>query len=172
MWGSAPVGPEIRGGIAAELGAEVQQPKTIVRVYGYGPGLGLNACEDGSYAQQDVRRVWPSADVKWPDCRHITRTGLQRPTFTLTLEGVPHDWEQSILRENNARLRQKVWVKCTTQQAAGQRKHVGPRTRLVRGPRLAQDNTGRALAQQEPWRAPQNDQEVGDDEDMQDTVEA
>ena len=132
----------------------MQQPKTIVRVYGYGPSFGMNVCNDGSYAQQEVRYAWPSADVKLLDYQHITRTGVQRPTFPVAPEGVPQDWEQSILRENDARLRQKVWVKCTTQQGAGQRKHVRPGTRVVRGPRLAEDNTGQAVAQQEPRRAP------------------
>ena len=145
VWGPAPVGHEIRGRIAAELGAEVQQPKTMVPVYGYGPGFGLNACEDGSYAQREVRRAWPSADVKVTDCQHITRMGLRRPSFTLALEGVPRDWEQTILQENDARLRQKVWVTCATQHAKGQRKYVGPGIRLMRGLRLAEDNTGRDL---------------------------
>ena len=79
--------------------------------------------------------MWPSMDVRLIDCQHLTRSGLQCSTFALTLEGVPEDWEQSILRESNARLRQKIWVRCVTQQAAGQRKHVGPGTQLVRGPR-------------------------------------
>ena len=73
---------------------------------------------------------------------------------------------------NDARLQQTVWVKCITQQAAGQRKHVGPGTRLVRGPRMVEDNTGWDLAQLEPLRAPQTDEEDGGDEDMHDTIEA
>ena len=56
----------------------------------------------------------PTLDVKLIDYQNLTCSGLQRPTFALTLEGVPADWEQSILRENDARMRQKVWVRCLT----------------------------------------------------------
>ena len=42
----------------------------------------------------------------------------------------------------------------------------------MRGPRPTQDDTGRFVAQQEPWRAPQSDQEIADNEDMHNTVEA
>ena len=166
VWGHAPVCDDIRGRLVAELGTEVKQPKTLARVYGYGPGFGLDACEPDSYAQQEVRRLWPSMDVKLLDCQHLTRSGLQRPTFALTLEGVPKEWEQSILRESDARLRQKVWVRCVTQQAAGQRKHVGPGAQLVRGPRPEAEDPSQQLAQQEPWRSPQNDEVVSEDEDM------
>ena len=37
--------------VAAELGAEVKQPKTLARVYGYGPRFGMDACDADSYAQ-------------------------------------------------------------------------------------------------------------------------
>ena len=144
----------------------MKQPKTLARVYGYGPSFGLDACDPDSYAQQKVRRVWPSMDVKLLDCQHLTRSGLQRPTFALTLEGVSKEWEQSILRESDARLRQKVWVRCVTQQAAGQRKHVGPGAQLVRGPRPEAEDPSQQLAQQEPWRSPQNDEVASEDEDM------
>ena len=99
---------DIRIKLAAERGTEVRQ------VYGYGPSFGLHACNPDSYAQEEVRRVWPSMDVKLVDCQHLTRSGLRRPTFALTLEGVPMEWEQSTLRETHTRLRQKVWVRCVT----------------------------------------------------------
>ena len=166
VWGPAPVPDELRQKIAAGLGTQVMRPRTLVRVYGYGPGFGLNACEDGSYAQQEMRRAWPSDDVKMISCQHITRSGLQRPTFSLTLEGVPVKWEQAILRENDSRLRQKVWVRCVTQQAAGQRKHVGPGTRVVRGLRATDEGPSQELARQEPRRSPQDAEENGADEEM------
>ena len=59
VWGPALVPDELRQKIATGLGTQVMQPRTLVRLYGYGPGFGLNACEDGSYAQQEVRRAWP-----------------------------------------------------------------------------------------------------------------
>ena len=99
--GPAPLPAALRQKIATGLGTKVMQPRTLVRVYGYGPGFGLNACEDGSYAQQEVRRAWPSDDVKVHSCQHIARPGLQRPTFSLILEVVPMKWEQAILREND-----------------------------------------------------------------------
>ena len=89
--GPGPVGLEIRGKIVVELGAKLQHPKTTARVYGYGPGFGLNACEDGSYAQQERRQACPSVDVKLTDSQHMTRTCLHRPTFGLTQDGVPQE---------------------------------------------------------------------------------
>ena len=166
-WGPAPVCEEIRRRLAAELGVELQQPKTLVRVYGYGPSFGLNACDEGSYAQQEMRRVWPSEDVRMITCQHITKSGLQRPTFSLALEGVPMDWEQSTLRESDARLRQKVWVRCVTKQDVGPRKHVGPGTRVVRGPRQGA-SPDQELATQEPWRPPGG--EAGNDEMCEDSA--
>ena len=76
VWGPAPVCDEIRRKISAELGVAVQQPKTVVRVYGYGLSFGLNAGEDNSYAQQEMRRVWASRDVTMIDCQRLTRLGL------------------------------------------------------------------------------------------------
>ena len=75
-------------------------------------------------------------------------------------------WEQAILRENDSRLRQKVWVRCVTQQTARQRKHVGPGTRVVRGPRATDEDPGQKLAQQEPWRSPQESEVNEADEEM------
>ena len=124
VWGLPPVCDKIRQNLALELGAEVRQPKTLVRVYDYGPSNGLNACEDDTYGQQEIHRVWPGLDVKLVDCQHLKRLGIHRPTFSLLLEGVPMEWVQSILRETDARLRKKVWVPCVTQQSAGLRKHV------------------------------------------------
>ena len=104
VWGPAPVCEEIRQKLALELGAEVQQPKTLLHVYGYGPSFGLNACEEDAYAQQEISRVWRGLDVKQVECQHLTCSGIHRPIFSLTLEGVPMEQEQSILRETNARL--------------------------------------------------------------------
>ena len=103
VWGPAPVCDEIRRKLALELGTEVRQPRTLIRVYGYGPSTGLNACDENSYAQRELRRVWPMQDVKMVNCQHLSRSGLQRPTFSRTLEGVPPDSEQAILKETDAR---------------------------------------------------------------------
>ena len=85
VWGPAPVCRKL----AAELGAEVKQPKTLARVYGYGPGFGLDACDAESYAPQKICRVWPALEVKPIEYQHLTHSGLQ--TFALTLEGVLRD---------------------------------------------------------------------------------
>ena len=140
VWGPTPVHKDIRSKRALVLGTEIRQPRMLVLVYGYGPSFGLSACEDDSYAQHEIRRVWPTQDVKLTDCQHITQSGLQRPTFSLTLEGVPAEWEQSIRRENDARLRQKVWVTCVTQQTTGARKHVNLGTQVVRGPQTTEES--------------------------------
>ena len=91
VWRPAPVCDEIRWKLALELGTEVRQPRMLIRIYGYGPGFGLNACDENSFAQREVRRVWPTQDVKIVDYQHLSRSGLQRPTFSLTLEGVSPD---------------------------------------------------------------------------------
>ena len=127
VWGPAPVCDDIHRRLAAELGTEVKHPKTLARVYGNGPGFGLDACDPDSYAQKQVRRVWPSMDVKLIDSRHLTRSGLQRPTFALTLEGVPKDWEQSILRENDARLRPESMGQMCDPAGCRAKEACGPR---------------------------------------------
>ena len=110
--------------------------------------------------------MWPPKDVKMIDYQHLTLQGLQCPTFLLTLEGVPPELEQAILRESDAWLRQMVWVQCVTQQATGPRKHVGPGTSVVLGPRMEGENPRQELAKQEPWSSPQSDGGDGEDEDM------
>ena len=88
-------------------------------------------------------------------CQHLSRSGVQRPTFSLMLEGVPLDCGEAILKESDAGLRHKLWVRCVTQRAAGQRKHMGPGTNVIRGPRMEEANPSQGLAKQEPWRSPQ-----------------
>ena len=171
VWGPAPVCGEIRRKLALELGTEVHQPRTLIGVYGYGPSFGLNACDKNLYAQRELRRVWPTQDLNMVDCQHLSRSGLQRPTFSLTLEGVPPDREQAILRESDARLRHKVWVRCVTQQAAGQRKHVGPGTSLICIPRMEEANPSQEVAKQEPWRSPQSEEDNKEDEDRSNVSE-
>ena len=105
-------------------------------------------------------------DVKLVDCQHFTHPGLHRPTFALMLEEVPKDRVLSILRESNARLQQEVWVRCVTQQATGQRKHVGFGAQLVRGPRMEAEDPSQRLAQLDPWRSPQRQDVASGDEDM------
>ena len=166
VWGPARVCDEICRKLAPELGTEVRQPRTLIRVYGYGPNFGINTCDENSYAKRELRPVWPTHDVKMVDCQHLSRSGLQRPTFSLTLEGVPPDWEQVILRESDARLRHKVWVRCVTGQTARRRNHVGPGTSVIRGPHMEEANPSQELAKQEPWRSPQSEEGNGEDEDM------
>ena len=89
VWGPAPVCDEIRRKLALELGTEVRQPRTLIRVYGYGPSFGLNACDENSYAQRELRRVWPTQDIKMIDSQLLLRLGLHGPTLSLTLEGGP-----------------------------------------------------------------------------------
>ena len=144
VWGPASVCDEIRRKLALELGTEVHEPRTLIGVYGYGPNFGLNAYDRNSYPKRELRRVWPTQDVKMVDCQHLSRSGLQRPTFSLTLEGIPLDWEEAILRESDARLRHKVSVRCVTQQAVGQHKHVGPGTGVIRGPRMEEATPARS----------------------------
>ena len=110
-------------------------------------------------------------DVKMVDYVHLSRSGLERPTFSLTLEGVPPDWEHANLSENDARLQHKVWVRCASQQAAGQGKHVGPATNVVRGPRMEEVNPSQPLAKHEPWKSPQSEEGNGEDEDISNASE-
>ena len=86
VWGLAPVCSEVLGKIAASLCTDMQQPKTIAWVYGYGLSFGLNACEENLYALREVRRAWPSVDVNLIGYQCLTHWRLQHPTFSLKLE--------------------------------------------------------------------------------------
>ena len=56
IWGPAFVCDKIHRKLAPELGMEVRQPQTLIWVYGYGPSFGLNACDENSYAQRELRQ--------------------------------------------------------------------------------------------------------------------
>ena len=54
--------------------------------------------------------MFPDMPVRLRSCAPIANTGLQRPVYTLVLEGIPEGWTEHTVRSGDSRVPDKTWA--------------------------------------------------------------